>query len=147
MKRLTIIVMLLAAAMCASAQTKKKSDKATTAPQALTVPKDAVNNGNGTYSYTDKQGKKWIYVVTPFGVVRNSAPEPESGSKAASGNTTSGNTGGAIKATDKGDTVQFERASPFGKSTWEKKKSELTEDERRILDAQDANQTAKPDAK
>ena len=40
-----------------------------------------------------------------------------------------------IKVIDKGDTVRFERPSPFGPMGWEKKKSELTDEERRIFDA------------
>jgi hypothetical protein len=40
------------------------------AGQALTIPKDATTNADGTYTWTDKQGKTWTYVETPFGVSR-----------------------------------------------------------------------------
>jgi hypothetical protein len=45
-----------------------------------------------------------------------------------------------VKAVEVGDRVRFERETPFGTSKWEKKKSELTDDERKIL----AQQSAKP---
>ncbi len=45
-----------------------------------------------------------------------------------------------VKAVEVGDVVRFERKTPFGTSKWEKKKSELTDDERKIL----AEQNAKP---
>ena len=42
----------------------------------------------------------------------------------------------AVKATDHGDTVLFEKPSPFGTQKWEKKKSEMTDEERGIFQAQ-----------
>ena len=41
-----------------------------------------------------------------------------------------------IKATDNGDTVKFQRQTPFGTTNWEKKKSELTDEERHIFESQ-----------
>ena len=35
-----------------------------------------------------------------------------------------------ITATEDGDTIRFERAGPFGVYKWQKKKSELADDER-----------------
>jgi hypothetical protein len=149
MKRITTVVLLFAAAVCAPAATEEKSGKTATTPQAatvppkaVTIPKDAVKNENGTYSYTDKQGKKWLYSNSPFGVIRTAVPETEATTHPPANKVT-----GDTKAIDKGDTVQFESPSPFGKVTWERKKSELTDDERHILDSQDKSQTAKPDAK
>lgn len=139
MKRRIIVAILCAAGACAAAAPDKKSDKSATTSTAVTIPKDAVKNPDGTYSYTDKDGKKWIYTNTPFGVIKAAAKDPDSATPAA--------TSQAIKAIDKGDTVRFERPSPFGTVTWEKKKSELTDEERRIVDAQNQTQTAKPDAK
>jgi hypothetical protein len=143
MTKLITIAALFAAAVCAQA-TQKKSDKtATTAPApapaaASPVPKDAVKNADGTWSYTDKQGKKWVYVTTPFGVMRTdvtetasqAAPAPQAGAKII----------------DKGDSVRFEMPGPFGVTAWEKKKSELNDQERQMIEAQQT-QTAKPEAK
>jgi hypothetical protein len=142
MKRIITVVLLFAAVVCAPAATEEKSGKTATTPKAVTIPKDAVKNENGTYSYTDKQGKKWLYSNSPFGVIKTALPEGQPDTHPTANKVT-----GTTKAIDKGDTVQFETPSPFGKVTYEKKKSELTDDERRILDSQDQSQTAKPDAK
>jgi len=97
------------------------------APQATTIPKDAVPNPDGrSYIWTDKQGKKWVYAKTPFGVTKSAVSDA-----AVSGPNLS-----TTKAIDKGDTVRFERPSPFGTMSWEKKKSDLTDDERHLLDTQ-----------
>lgn len=142
MKSILTVIALCAAAICAPAQTNKS---AAPAPKVVAIPKDAVQNPDGTYSYTDKDGKKWIYIKTPFGVVKNAAPDtpastdpPPDSSPTKPGDRSTKAVDGLTKAIDKGDTVRFERTSPFGKVTWEKKKSELTEDERQILDAQTA---------
>jgi hypothetical protein len=130
MKNTAVVILLFAAAICAPAATKKKEQTAPPAPQALTIPKDAVPSPDGnTFSYTDKEGKKWTYAKTPFGVVR-SLSDGKPGARPAELYPT--------KAIDKGDTVRFEHASPFGTMSWEKKKSDLSDDERRILDGQNA---------
>ena len=121
-----LFAILFAAAICAPAAEKKK---AVPAPQAVTIPKDAVANPDGSYSYTDKEGKKWTYVKTPFGVMKSPTADPSTSPPSDLSLT---------KAIDKGDTVRFERPGPFGTFSWEKKKSELTDDERHILDAQTA---------
>jgi hypothetical protein len=114
----------------------KKADKPAPAPKTVTIPKDAVRNANGSYTYTDKEGKKWLYRPSPFGVIKTPVQDDVDSPKAAPHAAAS-----ATRATDKGDTVQFERPSPFGTIKWEKKKSELTDEERRIVDEQ------KPDTK
>jgi hypothetical protein len=96
----------------------------------LVIPPDAVLTPNGTYSYTDKAGKKWIYSKTPFGV---SKIEDMGG--APSGFVTTPKEQ-LIKTTDAGDTVKFERQTPFGTTKWEKKKSEMTDEERGIFQTQ-----------
>jgi hypothetical protein len=130
-----VLITLCGAAICAQAETKKKG-KTAPAPQVLTIPKDAVQNPDGTYSYTDKEGKKWTYAKTPFGLMKTASPDTP-----ASADTPVSST--SIKAIDKGDTVRFERPSPFGPMGWEKKKSELTDEERHILDAQTAKSEQK----
>jgi hypothetical protein len=129
MKNIIGAIILFAAATLAPAadDDPKKADPS---PRGVTIPKDAVQNPDGkTYSYTDKDGKKWTYAKTPFGVMKIAAKDKPSDA------TTDLN---STKAIDKGDTVRFERPSPFGMVSWEKKKSELTDDERHILDAQNA---------
>jgi glucose/arabinose dehydrogenase len=98
--------------------------------QPLTIPKDATQNPDGTYSYADKTGKKWIFTKTPFGISRR---EDMAGVPAA---IPAQDKQQFIQATDNGDTVKFVRQTPFGTTNWEKKKSDLNDDERRVLDAQ-----------
>ena len=154
MNRSITVVALFAAAVCAQAAEDNKSAKTEAPPQALTIPKDAVKEANGIYSYTDKQGKKWIYRDSPFGVTKTLAPEPSADTRPNPNQAAA-----ATKVIDKGDTVRFERPSPFGKMVWEKKKSDLTDEERKMIDAQSQSQnqgqsktqsdtqSAQPDAK
>jgi hypothetical protein len=156
MKRLITVVILFAATVFARAADDTKPAKPAPAPQRMTIPKDAVKEANGSWSYTDAQGKKWVYRESPFGVMRTAAPETGADARPNPKQPTA-----AIKVTDKGDTVQFERATPFGPTRWEKKKSDLTDDERKMFDAQypskpetqtqtetqDQDQNGKPDAK
>ncbi len=87
------------------------------------------NPDGNTYSYTDKKGKKWTYIKTPFGVMKTPLADGSAGASQDSS---------ATKAIDKGDTVRFEQPGPFGIVSWEKKKSDLTDEERNMLDAQNA---------
>jgi hypothetical protein len=134
MKKLILFV-AIAAALTAAAPAKKKTKTAPApAPQAVTIPKDAVLNADGnTYSWTDKSGKKWIYAKTPFGIIKSPVADA-----AAADQATAIPTG--TKVIDKGDSVRFERQTPFGVTGWEKKKTELTDSERQLVDAQKAPQ-------
>jgi hypothetical protein len=135
MKIAFAFVVIFATGICAAGDDKKTEDTATATPQALTIPKDAVLNPDGrSYSYTDKQGKKWNYLRTPFGITRVAATDKSAAAPTAAPTDTS-----RIKIVDKGDTVRFERQSPFGPIGWEKKKSELTDEERRIFDSYKAD--------
>ncbi|HZL55575.1 MAG TPA: hypothetical protein VFC21_00745 [Bryobacteraceae bacterium] len=147
MKTLIAILALMCAGVL-SAQTsdtttpgpKKKAAKTAVAKKAtppvaqpVTIPADATPNADGTYAYTDKAGKKWTYTRTPFGISKIEDVGP-------------GSTGGfttipkeqLTKTTDNGDTVKFQRQTPFGTTNWEKKKSEMTDEERHIFESQQA---------
>jgi hypothetical protein len=141
MTRLITVAALFAAAVCAQATQKKSDATATTSKPAtvLTVPKDAVKNADGTWSYTDKQGRKWVYVNTPFGIMKSDVTDAETRPAPAPN--------AATKVIDKGDTVRFEQPGPFGPIAWEKKKSDLTDQERQMIEAQNQSQTAKPETK
>lgn len=121
---------LIACAALAPAATKKKVAPKT--PPAVTIPKDAVANPDGvSYAWTDKQGKKWTFTKTPFGIMK--APVTDAPATAAPASDLAG-----TKAIDKGDTVRFEHPSPFGVTSYEKKKSDLNDDEKRLLESQNA---------
>jgi hypothetical protein len=144
MTKAFVILLLTAAGLAAQAsastgstvpKTAKKStaaNKATT-PQPVTIPADATANPDGTFSWTDKQGKQWTFVKTPFGVMRSEVTPAPATSASLSG----------VKAFDEGDKVRFERQSPFGIIKWEKKKTELTDEERDLVTTQAASQNAK----
>ena len=92
-----------------------------------TVPEGAQEVGANLYRYTDPQGKTWMYRKTPFGVSKwEDKPEGPSGAGVASP--------AAAKVTDLGDTVQFERSTPFGTQKWTRKKSELTDEEKAVVE-------------
>lgn len=167
MTKLSAGVFLMATASCALAATDQEKAPNTKTPpvktiQPATIPKDAVRNGDGSYTWTDKKGEKWLYRKTPFGVSKTSAPKPESQyagqpqpktrevetdkgvelqrdtpfGTAKSG--TDEKSSPPVKVVEVGDRVRFERKTPFGVAKWEKKKSDLTDDERKILAQQDA---------
>jgi len=144
MMRLITIAALFAAAVCAQA-TQKKSDRTATTSASYSVssvPKEAVKNADGTWNYTDKQGRKWVYVNTPFGIMKTDVTDTESRPAAP--------LNPATKVIDKGDSVRFEQPGPFGPIAWEKKKSDLTDQERQVVEAQQNQsqpQTAKPETK
>ena len=149
MKTLIALTMLLAVPAFSQTATtptpapKKKAVSKTTKPappptvKPLVIPKDAIPNPDGTYAWTDKSGKKFTFSKTPFGISRI---EDVSAANAA---TASKGPDPFVKAFEVGDKIRFERQSPFGTTKWEKNKTDLNEDERRILSQQQA--PAKPE--
>lgn len=126
------------------AKKKKKTAKKTTeeaqGPQFLTVPADAKKNPDGTYTYTDKTGRKWNYWKSPFGVMRSevNTPTPTAEGKIPA-------TLQYTSTTDKGDTVRFERQTPFGPVGYDRKKSEMSREERSLFELQHPESKAKPE--
>ena len=116
----------------AAKQTKK-------APAVTAIPKDAGETTPGFYRWTDKNGKVWTYRRTPFGVSRWPEDSVDMGQEvvdkqnAASGRTT---------AVEQGDSIRFEQATPFGKRSWVRKKTELNDSEQKIWDLQQKTSTA-----
>lgn len=119
------------AAKKSASAAKTNTKAAPKAAEPLAIPKDAVAGADGVYHYTDKSGNKWLYSQTPFGVSRvaDMGPVADKG-------------GIAPKAYDLGDTVRFEQPGPFGMIRWEKKKSDLTDNERELLQTQRPIQTS-----
>jgi hypothetical protein len=111
----------------------KTAKPAAKPPAPLTVPASAVQVSPGLYRWTDKDGKAWMYRRTPFGVSRWEEDSEDTKQKAIIQQTT---------AVEQGDSVRFERVSPFGKHTWVKKKTELDETEQKIWARQRDNSAA-----
>lgn len=106
---------------------------AAAAVQTLTIPRDAVANGNGTFSWTDKRGRKWTYAQTPFGVMRaETTAVPAATSASLAG----------VKMFDDGDKVRFETPTPFGVMKGEKNKADLTDEERALYNSQNPSPIA-----
>jgi len=86
---------------------------------------------------TADDGKKWIVRQTPFGVSRVEAgtapPEPSKTPDPYPG----------ITATEIGDSIRFQRPSPFGLMQWTVKKSELSDMERAVWDREKAKAAPK----
>lgn len=118
------------------------------APPLQVVPAGATMIEPNLYRYTDSNGKTWNYRKTPFGISKweeTSAPASPSSSPADQPQATqpSPSKGDPVLVTDLGDSYRFERKTPFGGSTWVRKKSELT-DEERILTGQQPEAINKP---
>jgi len=123
-----VIALAIGMARAEDGQAQRKADpkKKSGPPAELTLPAGAKMVEPGTYTFTDAQGKKWIYRKTPFGLARLEDKPAET--KAAA------STGPVTTATEDGDIVRFERPGPFGMYRWQKKKTELDDDERAALD-------------
>ncbi|MCC6538313.1 MAG: hypothetical protein IT162_12225 [Bryobacterales bacterium] len=116
----------LAAAQTAATPAKKAPAKKAApdtakqqlAPGSVTMPANAVEIEPGLFQARDaKTGKTWHYRRTPFGVSRF---EPQVRKD------TTVEEAGLIEITSKeGDTINFERRTPFGKAKWSRKRAEL----------------------
>ncbi|HEY4087622.1 MAG TPA: hypothetical protein VGM43_16895 [Bryobacteraceae bacterium] len=116
------------------AATIKATAKTTAAkpstPKTIEIPKDAVLQSDGRYGWTDKDGKSWTFVRTPFGVMKLPAKQHEPAAPSLAN----------AKAIDAGDKVRFETKTPFGVMSHEKKKADLTDEERKLYESQNPTQ-------
>ena len=134
----TLGLFLLMAAIAAaqdrapvSAQNGKPPASAESAPS---LPKGAVEVEPNLYRFTDAHGKTWLTRRTPFGFSTwEDKPEPVAHIQSAPP---------AVKATDLGDSVRFQAPAPFGSTTWVRKKSDLSEEEKAWLAASRASSPA-----
>jgi hypothetical protein len=145
-----LAILFLGAALILSAQT------------TAGVPEGSTEIKPGTYRFVDKDKKVWIYRKTPFGLQKSEETAGAEGERARKpdapavpaqqpdpartatpfGESKAPATGlPATRVTDAGDSLRFERPSPFGVYRWTRKKSELTADEKKLWEAQ---QTASP---
>ena len=110
----------------ATGDKKPDTRKVTKVPPSPTIPADAVPVGDGSFRYTDKAGKKWIYRNTPFGVSKSEERPPAQAVQNIADDPT--------KTQDAGDSVKFTRPTPFGDKVWTKKKTDLDGYEKSIWD-------------
>ncbi len=122
------IALTIGMARAEDRQAQKKADpkKKSAPPAELTLPAGATMVEPGTYTFTDAQGKKWIYRKTPFGLARLEDKPADTPAPAPAASL-------VTSATEDGDIVRFERPGPFGMYRWQKKKTELDDDERAAL--------------
>jgi hypothetical protein len=123
MLKLAVAVLLASSPILAADQPSRAKAK----PKPVELPAGAVETSPGMFRYTDSDGKKWIYHKTPFGLVRkeDKAEAKPSIAKPAADPTT---------FVEEGDLIKFERPGPFGKYRWQRKRSELTDSEREIVE-------------
>jgi hypothetical protein len=152
MKNSLLVCLLFSSVVSSANLAAQTNSKKTTAPAPRTasaeptIPADAVKSEDGSYKYTDKNGKKWTYRRTPFGVSKEedktldatATPFGKSKEPAVAPVQQAAKPSDAVntKAFDEGDTIRFERPTPFGTSVWRKKKSDLDATDQKILDAQ-----------
>jgi hypothetical protein len=142
MKFVLIVILAMAPLAAAEATTKPAAPaKPAAAPKPIEIPKGAVEVSPGTYRFTDAAGKKWLYRKTPFGVARLADKEEQKAAADAAAPKAQ------VTAVEEGDVVHFERPGPFGVYRWNRKKSELSDDEKGWLEASRAGsrQTARQD--
>lgn len=110
-------------------------------PRPAGVPEDAELISPRTWRHKDASGKAWLYISTPFGLSRTEEPAERKSPGTAEQLAGSVNKAGAPAAGPvfrasavKGDTVHFERDTPFGKTKWTRSKSQLDAEEKAALE-------------
>src|SRR5665213_2665176 len=97
--------------------------------QTLSIPAGAKLVEPNLYRYTDSDGKTWNYRQTPFGVSKweeTSAPAAQPAHESSQAKSV------PVVVTDLGDRYRFDKKTPFGQSSWTRKKSELTDEEKAL---------------
>ncbi|MEN6608039.1 MAG: hypothetical protein ABFD60_12415 [Bryobacteraceae bacterium] len=120
MKSILIVFLILVSGALA-AEKPKTGAKSSQAAQAITLPAGAKEVEANVWRYTDDKGKVWIYRRTPFGLSRFEETAASKDDDIAPSN---------MKAVEEGDSIRFERPTPFGTARWVRKKSELNDVER-----------------
>jgi hypothetical protein len=148
MKLLIVFSLSVLTLAAADGQAKKAAapeaasePSAQTAPKKPEIPAGAVKSEDGSYRYTDAQGKKWIYRKTPFGIARLEDTPVDTRTRTAGTPDRFEN----VKATEDGDTIRFERPGPFGTYKWQRKKTELDTMEQSVWDRERARTAARQD--
>jgi hypothetical protein len=131
----------------AQSQDRSAAQPARQAQPAITsIPSDAVQIGPQVYRYTDADGKNWIYRKTPFGISKVEERETSTAPFASPAPSPRPNADIKVRAIENKDgTVRFEQGTPMGTRVWERKKSELTPEEKAWLEQSKNKDSAKPE--
>jgi hypothetical protein len=119
----------------ASKASQQKAAPENAKAQAPTIPAGAVEVEPYLYRYQDPSGKTWMYRQTPFGLSKweeTSTPAPPQPAAKSE----------PVVVTDLGDSVRFEKKTPFGVGTWVRKKTELNDEEKALIDGSTSSQPA-----
>ena len=142
----TILVLSFMGLACFAAAADQKSDKkpAPKAPAAkavaITIPSNAVEVAPYTYRSIDPQGKAWIYRQTPFGISRTE-DKPASADDTKKIQESRDQMIQSTTAVEQGDSIHFVRNSPFGRTEWLKKKTDLNEVEQAVWSREQSTHT------
>jgi hypothetical protein len=147
--KLQILIMMAMLALPGFGAEAKKAEPAKKAAAASKqdavkppagLPKSAVEVEPGLFRHIDDKGQVWMYRRTPFGFSRY---QPEREVKDVDLEESQ-----YLTAIDKGDSVQFERKTPFGVNKWTRRKAELSGAERlayeKAVQGKAATATTKP---
>jgi hypothetical protein len=132
MIRISILAVMIATGLVAADVVKKTPPRKTATQAAPSAPagppKGAVEVSPGTYRYVDAQGKVWNYRRTPFGWMKGEEKDmkPSAATPVAAAPQT--------RVFEDGDSVRFERQTPFGVQRWTRKKPDMTEEEKQIFE-------------
>lgn len=139
--RLAAAVLIAMMPLVAQATTKtqksapaKQTAKAPVAPAKVGPPAGAEKLEEGKYRWKDTAGKTWIYKQTPFGWSRYEEAPAEQAAVTEDP--------GFSVLSENDDAVKFVKTTPFGKSSWERKKSELNAEEKAVYEKKKAAETA-----
>jgi hypothetical protein len=109
--------------------------------QTQSIPAGAKLVEPNLYRYTDSDGKTWNYRQTPFGISKweeTSSPAAQPAPESSQAKSV------PVVVTDLGDRYRFEKKTPFGQSSWTRKKSELTEEEKALTGDKQAQSNPNP---
>lgn len=136
-----VLLCIAFAAFAAAADQKSDTKKPLAKAQEITIPADAVEISPYTFRSTDSQGKVWIYHKTPFGVSRTE-DKPVSADDAKKSQDAKDQLIRATSATEEGDSIRFVRSTPFGRTEWSKKKTDLNDIEQAVWNREVAKRVA-----
>jgi hypothetical protein len=117
MKKTFVLFALSGALLCAATPA---------VPATLSIPAGATKVEPYLYRYQDKEGKKWLYRQTPFGIVKM---EDKPAAVVIEDHSN------PVVVTDQGETVKFQKNTPFGLQSWTKKKADLSADEKAFVES------------